>query len=56
MEFEAIVPSIKKYFFHRLVVDFVNKIEFSNLKYQTNGNLGDGNHKVTFLSPMNYSV
>ena len=37
IEFETFVPSIKKNFFHQCMVDFVNKLEFNDQKYQTNG-------------------
>ena len=49
IEFEAIVPSIKKYFFHQRMVDSVNKREFSDKKYQTNGNVKDEKYKGKFL-------
>ena len=32
IEFEAIVPSIKKHFFHQHMVDFVSKLELSDQK------------------------
>ena len=32
MEFETIIPSIKKYFFHQCMVNFVNKIDLSDKK------------------------
>ena len=34
------------------MVNFVNKIELSDQKYQTNGNVRDGNYKGRFLFPM----
>ena len=39
------VPSIKNYLFHQRMVDFVNKLNLSDQKYHTNGNLRDKNHK-----------
>ena len=30
IEFEAILPSIKKHFFHQRMVDFLNKLELSD--------------------------
>ena len=56
IEFEAIVTSIKKYLFHQCMVDFVNKIELSDQKYHTNGNVIDENHKGELLLPMKYFV
>ena len=41
IEFYAIVPSIRKYFFNQRMVGFLNKIELSDKKYQTNGNERD---------------
>ena len=52
IEFEAIVTSIKKYFFHQRMVDFVNKLELSDRKYQTIINLRDTNYKDKFLFPI----
>ena len=34
------------------MVDFVNKLELSDQKYQTNGILGSENYKEKFLFPM----
>ena len=34
------------------MVDFVNKIEVSDQKYQTNGNVRDENYNVKFLFNM----
>ena len=51
-EFELIWSSIKKYVFHNHMVDFVNKLELSDQKYQTNGNLKDGNYKGNLLFPI----
>ena len=53
IEFEAIVTSIKNYLFHYPMVDFVNKIELSDQKYQNNGNVRDEKYKEEFLFPMN---
>ena len=52
IEFEAIVPSIKDYFFHQRMVDFVNKIELRYQKYHTNGNVRDEHYKGKFLFPV----
>ena len=32
------------------MIDFVNKIELSDKKYQTNGTVRDGNYKGIFIS------
>ena len=50
IEFEAMVPSIKRYFFHKHMVDFLNKTELSDQKYQTNGNVRGENYKRSFSS------
>ena len=52
IEFEFILTSIKRYFFHQWMVGFVNKIELSDQKYQTNGNVWDENHNINLLFPM----
>ena len=39
IEFEYIVTSIKKCLFHQPMIDFVNKLELSDQRYQTNGNV-----------------
>ena len=46
------VPSIKNYFFHRHMVDFVNKIELVDQKYPNNGNVRVENYKRKFLFTM----
>ena len=56
IEFESILPPIKKYFFHHRMFDFVNKLELSGQKYQTNGNGRDEHYKGRFLFPMKYFV
>ena len=56
MGFEAIVPSIKNYFFHQHVIDFVNKLELSDQKYHTNGSIMDENYNRKFLFPTNEFV
>ena len=56
IEFEAISPSIKKYFSHQCMVYFVNKLELSYQKYHTNGNLRDENYTGKFLFPIKYFV
>ena len=43
IEFEAIIPSIKKNLFYQKMVDFLNKLELSDQKYQTNGTVRDYN-------------
>ena len=35
------------------MVGFVNKLDFSDQKYQTNGNLRDENYNGNFLFPIN---
>ena len=52
MKFEAISTSIKKYFFHQRMVDFLNALELSDNKYHTNGNVGDENYKRNVFFPM----
>ena len=52
--FEAIVHSIKRYLFHNSMVDFVNKLEVSGQKYQTNGNIRDEKYNGNFLFPIKY--
>ena len=47
-EFEAIITSVKKNFFHQRMMNFVNKIELSDQKYQTNGNVRNENYKLGF--------
>ena len=34
---EAILPSIRKHFFHQRIIGFWNKLELSDKKYQING-------------------
>ena len=53
IEFEAILPSIKNYYFHQCMVDFVNKLELSDQKYQTNINIRDENYKGKVLFTIN---
>ena len=48
IKFEAKIASIKKNLFHRLMVDFVDKLELSDQKYQTNVTVRDENHNVEF--------
>ena len=43
------VPSIKNYFSHKCMVDFVNKLELSDQKYQTNGNIRHKNYEEKFF-------
>ena len=52
LEFEAIVTSTKTHFFHQRMVVFVTKLELSDQKYQTIGNVRDENHKENFLLPL----
>ena len=52
IEFESMIPSIKNYFFHNPMVDFLNKLELSDQKYQTNVNVRYENHKVKLLFTM----
>ena len=39
IKLEAMITSIKKYFFHQSMMIFLNKLELSDQKYQTNGKL-----------------
>ena len=52
MEFEAIITSIKKNFFHHRIFDFVKKLQVSNYNYQTNVTVRDANSEETLLFPM----
>ena len=52
IEFEVIITSIKNYFFHQLMMNFVNKLYLSYQKYKTNGNVRDENYKGELLFPM----
>ena len=52
IEFEAIVTSIKNYFFNQRMVDFVNKLELNYQKYKTNGTVRDESYKGKFSFPM----
>ena len=52
IQFESILPSIKKYFFHQHMVDFMNKPELSDQKDQTNDDLRDENYKGKYLFTM----
>ena len=50
--FEAIIPSIKRNLFRPPMVNFVNKLELSDQKYQTNGNVRDENYQGKLLFTM----
>ena len=52
IKFKAIVTSIKNYFLHQLMVDFINKLQLSNQKYQTNGNVRVEYYNGKFVFPM----
>ena len=52
IKFESISTSIKKYWFYQRMVDFINKIELSDHKYQSNGNIRYENYKWKFLFTM----
>ena len=52
IKFKAIVPSIINHFFYQRMVDFLNKLEFNDQEYQTNGNARDENFKENLLFPM----
>ena len=52
ISFESVIPPIKKNFFHQRMVDFVNKLEFTDQKYQTNGTVRYEIYKVRFLFPI----
>ena len=56
IEFESIKPSIKNNLFYQRMMNFVNKLELDDHKYQTDGNVGDENYKGKFLFPMKYFV
>ena len=45
-------PPIKNYLFHQRMMDFVNKLDFGDQKYQTDGNVSYGNYNGKFLLPM----
>ena len=51
IEFEAITPSIKNNFFHQHMMDFMNKLELSDQKFQTNWIIRDKHYKGKFLFP-----
>ena len=44
IDFETMVHSIKRQFFHRRMVHLVNKLESSDKKYHTNRNVRDENY------------
>ena len=52
IKFESILASIKNYIFHQHMVNFLNKIQLSDQKYQTNRNIREKNYKGKFLFPM----
>ena len=52
IEFDAIIPSTTNNFFHQSMVDFVNKLELSDQKYENNSNVGDEKHKGKLLFSM----
>ena len=52
IEFEYIVTSIKKCLFHQPMIDFVNKLELSDQRYQNNINVIDKIYKGGLLCPM----
>ena len=52
IEFESIVPSIKKYFLYQRIVVFLNNLELSDQKYETNENVRNENYNEKFLFPM----
>ena len=45
MDFEAVVPTRKKYFFHQCMIDFINRLEFQNQKYLKNGPVRNRKYK-----------
>ena len=53
VEFEAIIPSIKNYFFHPRIINFVNKLELSDQKYQNIGNVKYEHYKERILFYIN---
>ena len=56
IEFEAIVLPIKKYLFRQCMVAFVNKLELSDQKYETNGYIRYENYMENLLFSMKYFV
>ena len=56
IEFETIISSIKKDLFNQRMVGFVNKIDLSDKKYQSNGIVRDDIYKGKLLFPMKYFV
>ena len=46
------MPSIKSYFFHQHMINFVNKLELSDQKYQNNVYVRDEHYKGKLLFPM----
>ena len=56
IEFETIISSIKKDLFNQRMVGFVNKIDLSDKKYQSNGIVRDDIYKEKLLFPMKYFV
>ena len=53
---EAILPSIRKHFFHQRMIGSWNKLELSDKKIQTNGYLRDESYKGKLLFTMKYFV
>ena len=49
--FEAIFPSINK-IFHQRMIDFVDKLDSNDQKYQTNRTVIDGNYNGKLLFTM----
>ena len=56
IEFEAKIPSIKNNLFNQIMVNSLNKLEFSDDKYQTICTILYGNDKGEFLFPKNEFV
>ena len=52
MQFEAMVPSIKNNLSHQCMVNFLNKLQLNDQKYQNNGTVRDESYKRKFLFPM----
>ena len=50
--FKAIFTSTKNNFFHQHMIDFLNRLEFSDQKYQTNETVRYKNYKDRFLFPI----
>ena len=41
IDFGAIFPEIKNNFLHKIIIEFVNRLELNDQKYQKNGTVKD---------------